>query len=84
MLMAVRAELGAEIDIPDPNLRAAIAEAIGVSPNTPISRGQLKKLLAFSVTKHGGISDLTGLEGATRTMRRLKSGDGNREYIESD
>ena len=63
-LMGVRLEATAEIDIPDPNLRAAIAEAIGVPPSTPIFRGNMTTLIRFS-QGHAKISNLTGLEGAT-------------------
>ena len=63
-LMGVRLEATAEIDIPDPNLRAAIAEAIGVPPSAPIFRGNMTTLTHFS-QGHAKISNLTGLEGAT-------------------
>ena len=63
-LMGVRLEATAEIDIPDPNLRAAIAEAIGLPPNTPIFRGHLGNLTRLDA-RNANISDLTGLEGAT-------------------
>ena len=56
-LMGVRLEATAEIDIPDPNLRAAIAEAIGLPPSTLIVGRQLCQ----SRTQH---KHLTG-EGAT-------------------
>ena len=41
MLMQARLEATAEVNIPDPNLRAAIAEANGLPPNTSILRGHL-------------------------------------------
>ena len=63
-LMGVRLEATAEIDIPDPNLRAAIAEAIGVPPSAPIFRGNMTTLTHFSQGR-AKISNLTGLEGAT-------------------
>ena len=68
-LMGVRLEATAEIDIPDPNLRAAIAEAIGVPPSAPIFRGNMTTLTHFSQGR-AKISNLTGLEGATN-LRRL-------------
>ena len=69
MLMGVRLEATAEIDIPDPNLRAAIAEAIGLPPNTPILRGHLQALTDLEA-RNANISNLTGLEGAT-SLRTL-------------
>ena len=65
MLMDVRVELATEIDIPDSNLRAAIAAEIGVSPNTPIYRGPLETLTRLNAS-NTNISDLTGLEFATK------------------
>ena len=67
--MGVRLEATAEIDLPDPNLRAAIAEAIGVPPSAPIFRGNMTTLTHFSQGR-AKISNLTGLEGATN-LRRL-------------
>ena len=63
-LMGARLEATAEIDIPDPNLRAAIAEAIGVPLSTPIFRGHLGNLTRLDA-RNANISDLTGLEDAT-------------------
>ena len=57
-----------EIDIPDPNLRAAIAEAIGLPPSTPIFQGHLGNLTRLEAT-NANISDLTGLEHATNLTR---------------
>ena len=74
-LMGVRLEATAEIDIPDPNLRAAIAEAIELPPNTPILRGHLENLTRLEA-RNANISDLTGLEGATN-LRTLYLGDNN-------
>ena len=77
--MGVRLEATAEIDIPDPNLRAAIAEAIGLPPNTPIFRGHLADLTRLEA-RNANISDLTGLEGATN-LRILDLGA---EYVEAE
>ena len=63
-LMGARLEATAEIDSLDPNLRAAIAEAIGVPLSTPIFRGHLGNLTRLDA-RNANISDLTGLEGAT-------------------
>ena len=78
-LMGVRLEATAEIDIPDPNLRAAIAEAIGLPPNTPIFRGHLADLTRLDA-RNANISDLTGLEGATN----LRTLDLGAEYVEAE
>ena len=60
---------GAVVDIPDPNLRAAIAEALRKSPNAPITVGEIARLERLDVP-HRGIQDLTGLQFATN-LRRL-------------
>ena len=55
---------GTQVHIPDPNLRVAIAEALGKSTNAPITAeemGTLKRLRADG----SGIHDLTGLQFAT-------------------
>ena len=73
MLMDVRVELVTEIDIPDPNLRAKIAEALGVSPNAPIFRPNLETLTHLEAQK-SNISNLTGLAFATN-LRELRLHD---------
>ena len=78
-LMGVRLEAVSEINIPDPNLRAAIAEAIGLPPSTPIFRGHLGNLTRLDAI-NANISDLTGLEDATN-LRRLNLGA---EYVEAE
>ena len=55
---------GASVYIPDPNLRAAIADALGKTPNDPITVEDMETLDRF-VAEEKGISDLTGLEFAT-------------------
>ena len=62
--MQVRLEGAVEINIPDPNLHAAIAEASGLPPSTPIFRGLLSGLTLLEAS-NANISDLTGLESAT-------------------
>ena len=71
-LIELRLEAVSEIDIPDSNLRAAIAEAIGLPPNTPIIRGNMATLTELDA-RNANISDLTGLEGATN-LRTLDLG----------
>ena len=75
--MGVRLEAVSEINIPDPNLRAAIAEANGLPPSTPIFRGHLADLTELDA-RNANISDLTGLEGATN----LRTLDLGLEYVE--
>ena len=58
------------IDIPDPNLRAALETRLGVSPGNPISPSQMTTLTHFTA-RNADISDLTGLESATN-LRDLK------------
>ena len=55
---------GAFVRIPDTNLRAAIAEELGKSPNAPITVDEMKRLGRFNV-ENRGIRDLTGLQFAT-------------------
>ena len=58
---------GASIYIPDPNLRIAIAEALGKSPNASITAEDMATLENI-VANDAGISDLTGLEHATHAF----------------
>ena len=54
---------GASVYMPDPNLRAAIAEILGKTPNVPITVEEMETLHRIS-PQNKGISDLTGLEFA--------------------
>ena len=63
-LMRERLEALAEIDIPDPNLRAAIATALGKPPSASIVRGAMATLPRLEAS-YAGINNLTGLEGST-------------------
>ena len=62
------------VDIPDPNLRTAIESALGKTAGTPISKGEMATLTRLKADERG-ISDLTGLEGATnlRALHLWKS-----------
>ena len=60
----------AEIDIPDPNLRLAIADALGVSPIATIRGIDMAALTKLSARKTS-ISNLTGLESATNLTRLI-------------
>ena len=63
-LIRERLEAVAEIDIPDPNLRAAIATALGKPQSASIVRGNMATLTWLEASK-AGINNLTGLEGST-------------------
>ena len=52
------------VDIPDPNLRAAIKGIFGKASGDPISTAEMATLIYFD-KKDANISDLTGLESAT-------------------
>ena len=55
---------GGQVHIPDANLRAAVAEALGKSLNAPITVEEMKGLRELNV-QNKGIHDLTGLQFAT-------------------
>ena len=59
---------GAHVNIPDTNLRAAIAESLGKSANAPITVEEMKGLTFLDI-KHKGVLDLTGLQHATNLTR---------------
>ena len=56
------------IYVPDPNLASALREAIGLSPRDMITQIDMLKLTTFVVPERQ-ITDLTGLEHATRLRR---------------
>ena len=55
---------GGQVHIPDPNLRAAIADELGKSVNAPITAEEMKGLRAIDLANKG-VRDLTGLQFAT-------------------
>ena len=61
---------GTVVHIPDPNLRAAIAELLGKGPNTPISVEEMERLRELDVPNRG-IQDLTGLQFATNLNKLI-------------
>ena len=63
------------LDIPDPNLRAAIENALGIPPGTPIVPPQAMAALTRLEARNANISDLTGLEFATN-LKDLELGYG--------
>ncbi len=54
---------GTVVRIPDTNLRAAIAEELGKSPNAPITVEDMERLKRIDA-RNNGIEDLTGLQFA--------------------
>ena len=52
------------VDLPDPNLRAAIEKALGKAPGTTITATEMATLTRLEA-RNANISDLTGLEAAT-------------------
>ena len=66
---------GTVVHIPDPNLRAAIAETLSKSPNAPITAEEMEELEELKANT-GDIRDLTGLQFATN-LNTLLLGDWN-------
>ena len=54
---------GVVVQIPDPNLRAAIAEELGKSPNAPITVAEIERLGSLDA-RNRDIHDLTGIQFA--------------------
>ena len=59
---------GGFVHIPDSNLRAAIAEELGKSPNAPITVKEMEGLGRL-VARNRGIRDLTGIQFATNLSK---------------
>ena len=64
-----------EIDLPDPNLRTAMADTLGQPSSAPIFRETMVVLIDFDAPA-ASISDLTGLESAIN-LRELNLGNNN-------
>ena len=58
------------VNIPDANLRAAIAEALGKAPNTRVTATEMQRLTRLNASGRS-ISNLTGLE-ASRNLEDLR------------
>ena len=56
---------GTVVQIPDPNLRAAIAESLGKNPNAQITVEEMERLEPDLDPRNRSIRDLTGLQFAT-------------------
>ena len=61
---------GGPVNIPDANLRAAIAAELGKAPNEPITPDEMATLTVL-VAPGQGIRDLTGLEFATNLIELM-------------
>ena len=70
---------GTVVHIPDPNLRAVIAEALGKGPNAPITVEEMEGLEKLEAGDRG-IQDLTGLQFATN-LRQLNLIRNNRHQF---
>ena len=68
--MQLRLELMAEVDIPDPNLRAAIEKALGKVPGDTITALDMENLIHLNA-REAGVMSLTGLEAATNVTGLL-------------
>ena len=66
--MSWRLEAIAEVNIPDPNLRTAIATTLGKLPSDPILQGSMAHLTSLEAWE-ADIIHLTGLEGATNLTK---------------
>ena len=64
LLLLIASAFAQIVDIPDPNLRGAITEALELPANTPITQQEMLKLTKL-VANRKNITDLTGLEYAT-------------------
>ena len=67
------------VQIPDQNLRAVIAEALGKSPNAPITVEDMAGLVELRAGDRG-IRDLTGLQLATNLINLAISGNPISDY----
>ena len=66
---------GGQVHIPDTNLRTLIAEALGKTPNAPITVQEMKGLRRIEDAYSRGIRDLTGLQFATNLSRLVIEND---------
>ena len=77
---AISQQAATVVQIPDPNLRALIAETLGKSPNAPITVEDMERLREIDAREDRGIKDLTGLQYATNLVELYLgwySGEGN-------
>ena len=58
-------ELSTVVEVPDPNLKQVIREALYLPDGVPLTQGQMLLLTKLSAGGNRGITDLTGLQYAT-------------------
>ena len=58
-------EFNAIVEVPDPNLRLLIREALSLPETVPLTQGQMQRLTTLDAGGDRGINDLTALEYAT-------------------
>ena len=63
--VALNPDLIGVVEIPDPNLRLVIREALNLPGNAPVTQQEMLKLERLDAGGNQGITDLTGLEYAT-------------------
>ena len=63
----------AEVNLPDPNLRAAIETALGKASGAPIVLSDMARL-TWLIARNANITDLTGLEHATHLIELYLDG----------
>ena len=63
--------LSVAVEIPDPNLRQLIREALSVPEAVPLTQGQMLRLTILNAGGDRGITNLTGLEYATNIRSLL-------------
>ena len=77
---AISQQPATNVAIPDPNLRALIAETLGKGANAPITVEDMERLRNIDAREDRGIKDLTGLQYATNLVELYLgwySGEGN-------
>ena len=79
LTVTFNAVAGAPVDIPDPNLRAAIEAALDKAPGTPIAPAEMANLTRLEA-RNANIGNLTGLKSAAN----LRSLDLGAEYVEAE
>ena len=60
-------EFNVVVELPDPNLRLLIREALSLPETVPLTQGQMQRLTQLDAGGDRGIANLTGLEYATQS-----------------
>ena len=63
--------LNVVVEIPDPNLKQLIREALSLPESVPLTQGQMQRLTTLNAGGDRGITNLTGLEYATNLRSLL-------------